>query len=176
MKLRKTSVTERPLFLLLILSSVAAAPGHLSAQSRALGIGAIVDTVDYTTDSFNFFRYFKSHPVLVSGDTLQSVLVDRAADADFAITGVVETQIEHRKNDEALRFSYSHDADVSVWRDGKKLGDVHAMCSGNAHRGDKGPDPTLDDLRYTTMTECFDKLRTDIASMLSRGVVRGGAQ
>jgi hypothetical protein len=156
--------------------SVAAAPGHLRAQGPAFGIGAIVDTVDYTTDSFNFFRYFKSHPLLVGGDTLRPVLVDRAADAHFAVTGVVETRIELRKNEDASHFSYFHDANIRVWRDGKKVGDVYALCSGNARKTDKGPDPALDDLRYSTMTECFEKLQTDIAPILTRTAVQGGVE
>lgn len=147
------------------------------AQGRAiLGIGDIVDTLDYTTDSFNIFRFFKTHKVMVGADTVEPRLVDRAADAHFAITGRIGSEINFRKEEDDRSFRYSHEAKLTIWRDGKKIDDVSASCDGTTRKTDKRQDTAYDDLRYTTMLDCFDKLRVAVGTVLTRARLTGGWQ
>jgi hypothetical protein len=170
-------IAGKPARLLILLSLFAIFPSGLYAQTqKMLGIGAIVDTVDYTTDSFNFFRYFQTHPIIIGVDTLRPTLVDRAGDAHFSVTGIVASEIKLRTTGDDSYFEAFHRADVDLWRDGEKLGQSFALCSANTKKTDKRPDRAFDDMRYATMANCFDQLRTQIASMLSQAEVKGRDQ
>lgn len=159
-----------------------AAGGNLNsahAQIRAeIGVGNIVDTLDYTTESFNVYRFFKEHPLELRGDTVAPRFVDYPGESHLAITGVVGSKIERRAESHTnwmmeqsteVRFRYEHELSFTVWRDGKKLKTIVSSCSGEIGNDAKGK---FDDIRYASLSECLDSARTQIISSLS---AEGGA-
>lgn len=166
-----------------IVGFVALGAGGLSsarAQTRPeIGIGNIVDTLDYTTESFNVYRFFKEHPLQVRGDTVAPRFVDYPAESHLAITGVLGSKIERQTEEHmdwmmekstVVSFRYFHELSFTIWRDGQKLTTVASSCSGELGGDDSAA--KFNDLRYATLTVCLERARSQIISSLSAS---GGA-
>src|SRR6188474_2573470 len=56
-----------------------------------IGIGTIIDTTDYTSGTFDLFRFFADHPIIINGkDRARLAIVDHPSEAEYSITGLIE--------------------------------------------------------------------------------------
>ena len=159
--------------------SIAVSSGSVSAQAHwELGVGNIVDTLDYTTESFNVYRFLKDHPIQLGSRAMEPRLIDYPGESHYAITGVIGSTIEHKTathttlflDQESLAsFDYSHELAFTLWRDGRKLKVISSTCSGETEKTNAAGDlrKKFDDLRYLTLSACLDSARNQIVSALS---------
>lgn len=163
----------------MVVLSIVASSRPVSAQAHwELGVGNIVDTLDYTTESFNVYRFLKDHPIQLGGHALEPRLIDYPGEAHYSITGVIGSSIEHKlashttlflDQETLASFDYSHELAFTLWRDGRKLKVISSTCSGATEKANTAGDLTkkFDDLRYLTLSACLDSARNQIVSALS---------
>ena len=162
----------------IVVLTIAASSRRAGAQAPVLGVGNIVDTLDYTTESFNVYRFLKDHPIQLGDRAVEPRLIDYPAEAHYAITGVIGSTIEHNvashttlflDTELLASFDYSHELAFTLWRDGRKLKVISSSCSGQTEKANAAGDLTkkFDDLRYLTLAPCLDSARNQIMSALS---------
>lgn len=123
----KTYAIERPYVQRVMAQDVYYPP----IEGIMVGIGTLIDTSDYTCATFDLFRYFADHPMLIGGDRKVRVgVVDRPNEAPFAITGLIESDIDIKMIGGAVarpnRYNYNVTLNCMIWRNGTLVKRVSA--------------------------------------------------
>lgn len=74
-------------------------PAFAPSPGLTLGIGALFSKHDGTTESFAFARYLRAHPLATRCGPLAVHLVDYPTDADFYLSGSVDSSLSYRTKD-----------------------------------------------------------------------------
>jgi hypothetical protein len=64
-----------------------------SATGMVIGVEAITDQSDGTSESFDLVKYLQSHPLELNNATLEVVLIDSPVDTDYAISGTLSGSV-----------------------------------------------------------------------------------
>ena len=125
---RTISIASRlilPLFLIFgcssIPSSASKAPASVpktQANRIRIGIGRFLHTMDYTSMSFDFYRYVKSH---CDPNLIVVVFSDVPTDADYVMTGKIDGNISAKLVGNVYVYQANQVATVKVFGHGKRM-------------------------------------------------------
>ncbi|MBI5215706.1 MAG: hypothetical protein HY960_08130 [Ignavibacteriae bacterium] len=124
-------------------------------KSPSLGIGAIVNTIDQTTESFIVFDYFESHPIVVNSKKLSLRYVDHPNEAQYTVTGELDGSMS--------MSSYRLHADYFLWKDGKKIQQLSISWSGTTN------ETYPLDFRANVLRPSLDEFKNYLTTLIDAG-------
>jgi hypothetical protein len=156
------------LFSLLLCCSIdARALAQTSSQPAqlSLGVEAITDTSDDTSDCFDFVQYLKQHPIKIAGTDVEVRLVDRPQDADYSISGDVDTtyRLDWQHDSGLYSYQWTESTRLRLRKSGSQAQELDAASSGSSSNSDP-----IVDFRHLILQDLWTKIEAEIASRMAQ--------
>jgi len=133
----------------------------------SVGIGAITDSFDGTSDSFSLVQYLKQNPITLPNVTIRLILIDHPKDADYSLNGNVKSSLGVARAAETSQYDYQwkSTANLTLWKQGSLAQAINADSEGSkqvAQPTDQPRSACLVDLWAKVRTQVADRIATDI--------------
>lgn len=137
-----------------------------------LGIEAITEKSDDSSDCFDFAEYLQQHPIKISGTVVEARLVDRPQDADYSISGDVDSnfRLDWQRDTGLYNYQWSESTKLRLRRSGSPVQSIEATSSGSS----SNKEPVVH-FRSVALEGLWAKVRADLVSRMMRDLGKEGA-